>query len=256
MFEALIAGERDPQTAGRPGPRTAPGQTRRLVEALTGRFDDHHAVPRPDAARPDRRPDDADRPAHHAASTPLIADDPHRADPVRHTHRQLGWRARLPAIERLSEIPGIGRNAAQIIIAEIGLDMSAFPTAGAPCLLGEAVSPHRPVRAQNAAARPARATPTSKARSATPPPAPPGPTPSSANATGAWSNAAANSKPSSPSPAPSSSSSGTYSPTPPPATATSAPTTTTTHVDTDRKTRNLVRQLEALGHTVTLQTAA
>ena len=36
----------------------------------------------------------------------------------------------LPAIDRLDEIPGIGRDAAQVIIAEIGLDMSRFPTAG------------------------------------------------------------------------------------------------------------------------------
>jgi transposase len=35
----------------------------------------------------------------------------------------------LPAIDRLQEIPGISRNAAQVIIAETGLDMSRFPTA-------------------------------------------------------------------------------------------------------------------------------
>ena len=33
-------------------------------------------------------------------------------------------------IERLTEIPGIGVTAVQIIIAEIGADMSRFPTAG------------------------------------------------------------------------------------------------------------------------------
>ena len=36
----------------------------------------------------------------------------------------------LPAIDRLDEIPGIGLEAAQAIIAEIGLDMARFPTAG------------------------------------------------------------------------------------------------------------------------------
>lgn len=35
----------------------------------------------------------------------------------------------LPALARLEEIPGISRNAAQVIIAEAGLDMSRFPTA-------------------------------------------------------------------------------------------------------------------------------
>ncbi|CAN5589695.1 IS110 family transposase [soil metagenome] len=38
--------------------------------------------------------------------------------------------APLNAVARLDEIPGIGVQAAQAIIAEIGLDMSQFPTAG------------------------------------------------------------------------------------------------------------------------------
>jgi hypothetical protein len=36
--------------------------------------------------------------------------------------------AALPAAERLDEIPGLGRQAAMALIAEIGLDMSRFPT--------------------------------------------------------------------------------------------------------------------------------
>ena len=36
----------------------------------------------------------------------------------------------LPVAGRLDEITGIGREAAQAIIAEIGLQMSVFPTAG------------------------------------------------------------------------------------------------------------------------------
>jgi transposase len=35
---------------------------------------------------------------------------------------------RLSAVERLDEITGVGERAAQTIIAEIGLDMSKFPT--------------------------------------------------------------------------------------------------------------------------------
>ena len=34
----------------------------------------------------------------------------------------------LPAVDRLDEVTGIGRDAAQTIIAEIGLHMSVFPT--------------------------------------------------------------------------------------------------------------------------------
>ena len=36
----------------------------------------------------------------------------------------------LPAVARLDEITGIGPDGAQAILAEIGLDMSRFPTAG------------------------------------------------------------------------------------------------------------------------------
>ena len=34
------------------------------------------------------------------------------------------------AVDRLVEIPGIGLRGAQIILAEVGLDMTRFPTAG------------------------------------------------------------------------------------------------------------------------------
>jgi transposase len=133
MLEALIAGERDPRRlAG-----LARGRMRvkhgALVEALTGRFDDHHAelarilldqidalatqiailTTRIDelltAMEPQTRADEPDTPG--GAGT--VADG-----------------ARQPTtIERLDEIPGIGPGAAQIILAEIGLDMSRFPTA-------------------------------------------------------------------------------------------------------------------------------
>jgi transposase len=38
-----------------------------------------------------------------------------------------------PAVERLDELPGIGPVAAAVIIAEIGVDMTRFPTAGHLC---------------------------------------------------------------------------------------------------------------------------
>jgi transposase len=37
------------------------------------------------------------------------------------------------AVQRLDEIPGMGPVAAAIIIAEVGLDMTRFPTAGHLC---------------------------------------------------------------------------------------------------------------------------
>ena len=133
MLEALIAGERDPRRLA----DLARGRMRvkhgALVEALTGRFDDHHAelarmlldqidalatqigtlTTRIDellAAMESRtRADEPDTPG----GVGTVADGAHE------------W----TTIERLDEIPGIGPGAAQIILAEIGLDMSRFPTA-------------------------------------------------------------------------------------------------------------------------------
>ena len=36
----------------------------------------------------------------------------------------------LGALDRLDEVPGIGAKAAQVIIAELGLDLNQFPTPG------------------------------------------------------------------------------------------------------------------------------
>jgi transposase len=105
-----------------------------LVEALTGRFDDHHGelarmlldqidaltaqigklttrIEELIAAIPAAQGIDADGATGPGAG---LAEDA----PV------------LPAIDRLDEITGIGRDGAQAIIAEIGLDMSRFPTPG------------------------------------------------------------------------------------------------------------------------------
>jgi transposase len=45
-------------------------------------------------------------------------------------HTPGGCSRPLPAVARLDEIPGISPFGAQIIIAEVGLDMTRFPTAG------------------------------------------------------------------------------------------------------------------------------
>jgi transposase len=134
MIEALIAGERDPQVLA----SLARGRMRvkhaALVQALTGRFDEHHAelarillgqydaltteigvlTTRIEAligAIPAARGVDADGSAGPGAGTGPDA-------------------AVIPALERLDEIPGIARHTAQVILAEIGLNMSQFPTAG------------------------------------------------------------------------------------------------------------------------------
>jgi transposase len=130
MIEALIAGERDPQLLA----ELARGRMRvkrpRLVRALTGRFDDHHAelarllLDQIDAlsAHIDQltlRIEQliAEIPAAQAPTAPNDDEGPHDAD-----------RAPLPVVQRLDEISGVGVHTAQVLIAELGLDMHQFPT--------------------------------------------------------------------------------------------------------------------------------
>jgi transposase len=131
MIEALIGGERDPRVLaemarGRMRPKHAA-----LVEALTGRFDDHHA----ELARMLLDQVDALTTQIDTLTTridELIADIPAAAAP---TDNNAGdgtadpATAPLSAVARLDEIAGIGARAAQVIIAEVGLDMAQFPTA-------------------------------------------------------------------------------------------------------------------------------
>jgi transposase len=132
MVEALIAGERDPKVLAGLARGRMKAKHGALVEALTGRFDDHHAelarllldqidalsgqitklttrIEELIAAIPAAQGVDAD------GSTGLGAGS--GADAVV-----------LPAVARLDEVTGIGRDAAQVILAELGLDMGQFPT--------------------------------------------------------------------------------------------------------------------------------
>jgi transposase len=157
MVEALIAGQRNPRIlAG-----LARGRMRLkhadLVEALTGQFDEHHAElarmlldqidalsaqidtltaridtalaaipvtgnPAEDPDPDDPGPDAPDRPEPPPATPRPPATTQHSPGP--------GPLCALDLVDILDEIPGVGRHNAQAIIAEIGLDMSRFPTAG------------------------------------------------------------------------------------------------------------------------------
>ena len=134
MIEALIAGERDPQVLA----ELARGRLRvkhaALVQALTGRFDTHHG----ELARMllDAY-DTADAQIRRLSERieALIAAMPAAqgvdADGTTGPHAGIDPDAPvLPALIRLDEIPGVGPKTAQVILAEIGLDMTRFPTAG------------------------------------------------------------------------------------------------------------------------------
>ena len=139
MIEALIAGQRDAKVLA--GLARGRMKTKRaaLIEALSGRFDDHHAelarmlldqidaltaqidtltarIEQLLAAMPEAQPVDPRR------------DGPTSGHPVGVTADTLAECARLTTVERLDEIAGIGEHNAQVIIAEIGLDMRRFPT--------------------------------------------------------------------------------------------------------------------------------
>jgi transposase len=110
MLAALVAGERDPKVLARMARTRLRAKTAQLEEAFVGRFSDHHAFllqtmlgridqASADIAELDRKIDEA--------IAPFAA-----------------------AVDRLDEVTGIGRTAAQVVIAEVGVDMGRFPTAG------------------------------------------------------------------------------------------------------------------------------
>jgi transposase len=108
IMAAMIAGERDPAVLADVARGSLRSKDARLTEALTGRFTEHQAF--------------------------LLAQMLQRVDAVTadiatvqaRIEAELGELA--PAVARLDAIPGVGPVAAQMILAEIGLDMSRFPT--------------------------------------------------------------------------------------------------------------------------------
>jgi transposase len=135
MIEALIAGERDPQVLA----EMARGRLRvkhaELVEALTGRFDDHHAelarILLDEIDGLTAKVDQLTRRVDELLAR-IPGAQPALGEGGSATGRSPGDPARpsLSAIERLDEITGIGIPGAQAIIAEVGLNMAQFPTAG------------------------------------------------------------------------------------------------------------------------------
>jgi transposase len=134
MLEALIAGQRDPQVLAGLARGRMKAKRPALVEALTGRFDDHHGeLATILLAQIDGLSVQVD--ALTARIEALIAAIPaaQGVDADGSTGPRAGsgpGAPALPAISRLQEVPGISRHAAQVIIAEAGLDMTRFPTAG------------------------------------------------------------------------------------------------------------------------------
>jgi transposase len=157
MIAALISGERDPYRLADLARRKMKAKRAELITALDGRFDEHHAelarmlmsqidalsaqidtlstrieeliAELPDDARGIDQLERGDGPgADSGAGNAADRDagtggaNPIRVDPA------IEAECALSTVERLDEIPGIGMGTAQVILAEVGLDMSRFLT--------------------------------------------------------------------------------------------------------------------------------
>jgi transposase len=157
MIEALIGGERDPYRLAELARGRMKAKCSELITALDGRFDEHHAeLARMLLSQIDALTTQID--ALTARIEELIAELPEGTQTIGDSDAETGHRAgagsdadpdpnpsagggnairadpaieaecALSTVERLDEVPGIGALNAQNILAEIGTDMSRFPT--------------------------------------------------------------------------------------------------------------------------------
>jgi transposase len=134
MLEALIAGERDPKVLAGLARGKLRAKHGALAEALAGRFDDHHA----ELAR--MLLDQIDALGGQIGTLTVRIEQLLAAIPAAQGVDADGTTGPgagsgpdavvLPAAARLDEVSGIGPGTAQVVIAEIGLDMGVFPTPG------------------------------------------------------------------------------------------------------------------------------
>jgi transposase len=110
MLTALVAGERDPKVLAELAKGRLRAKLPQLRQALRGRFGDHHGLLVRLALEH----------LEHLEGTIAALD--RRVDEV------IAPFAR--ARDQLATITGVGKRAAETIIAEIGTDMTVFPTAG------------------------------------------------------------------------------------------------------------------------------
>jgi transposase len=108
MLDALIAGETDPEVLAQFARGRMRSKIDQLREALQGRFSEHHALI---VAQMLARIDHAD-----ATIDALSVRIGEVIAPFEHQ------------VELLCTIPGVKRRTAEVIIAEIGVDMSRFPS--------------------------------------------------------------------------------------------------------------------------------
>jgi len=110
MLDALAAGETDPEHLAKLASGSLIPKVKPLAEALCGRFTSHPAF---------------------LLGQMLTQLDPLAGLIARCDVRILGVAKPFePEIQRLQTIVGVGRRAAEVLVSEIGVDMSQFSTAG------------------------------------------------------------------------------------------------------------------------------
>lgn len=109
MLKALVAGERDPQVLAELAKGKLRAKIPTLRQALRGRFKEHHALLVRVALEH----------IEHLEAAIITMDE--------EVERVITPFAE--ARDRLDTITGVGKRAAECIIAEVGVDMSVFPTA-------------------------------------------------------------------------------------------------------------------------------
>ena len=130
----MIAGQRDPRVLAALARTGMKARHDELVQALDGIFDDHHgelaALLLDQIAVLDGKITQLGTRIGQAV-TALPAAWGINADGTAGPGAGTGPDAAvIPAVTRLAEIPGVSENLARAIIAETGLDMTRFPTAG------------------------------------------------------------------------------------------------------------------------------
>ncbi len=129
MLEALIAGERDPHRLADLARGRLKAKHSALIAALDGRFDAHHAeLTRLLLDQIDGLSAQITLLTNRIDALINAIEPPSAGRTPSHPDADGGHHQHLSTIERLDEITGIGPNAAQVILAEVGWDMSRFPT--------------------------------------------------------------------------------------------------------------------------------
>lgn len=118
MLAALVAGERDPEVLAELSKGVLRKKIPELRQALRGRFRDHHGLLIGLCLE------------HAAHLEAAIATLDTKIDALFAANTSEAGVPFERARDRLDTIPGVGKRAAETIIAEIGVDMTRFPTAG------------------------------------------------------------------------------------------------------------------------------